>query len=54
MVFSHADPIQFLMAAFAGIDASEHERIVSLNCEEIAELSLGMPVRFKEIEAGEQ
>jgi probable phosphoglycerate mutase len=47
ILVSHADPIQFLMAAFAGLDMSEHERIVPLNCAEVVELEPGMPVPFK-------
>ena len=47
ILVSHADPIQLLMAAFAGLDVSEHERIIALDCAEIAELSLDMPLRFK-------
>ena len=52
ILVSHADPIQFLMAVFAGLDMNDQERILPLNCAEIAELKLGMPVRFKEDEAG--
>ena len=48
ILVSHADPIQFLMAAFAGLAMSDQERIVPLNCAEVAALKLGMPVRFKE------
>lgn len=40
ILVSHADPIQLLMAACAGLDASEYERIVPLDCAEIAELFL--------------
>jgi len=48
ILVSHADPIQFLMAAFAGLDMEEHDRIVPLECAEIAELSMGMALRFKD------
>ena len=47
ILVSHADPIQLLMAEFAGLDASEYERIIALDYAEIAELSLDMPLRFK-------
>ncbi len=52
ILVSHADPIQFLMAAFAGLPMNDQERIVPLNCAEIAELQLGMAVCFKEDGAG--
>ncbi len=48
MLVSHADPIQALMAAFAGIDTSEAEGIAPLDYAEIAELSLDMPLRLKD------
>ncbi len=48
MLVSHADPIQALMAAFAGIDMSESERIAPIDYAEIAELSLDMPLRLKD------
>ena len=48
ILVSHADPIQFQMGAFAGVDVSEHERIAPLGYAEIAELSLGMPLRLKD------
>ncbi len=41
ILVSHADPIQLLMAACAGLDVSEHERIAPLGYAEFAELSLG-------------
>ena len=47
VLVSHADPIQVLMAAFAGLDISEHKRIAPLDYAEIAELSLHMSLRFK-------
>ena len=47
ILVSHADPIQLLMTAFAGLDVSEYERIVALDCAEIAELSVDMSLRFK-------
>jgi broad specificity phosphatase PhoE len=46
ILVSHADPIQVLMVAFAGRDVREYERVVPLDHAEIAELSLGMPLRF--------
>lgn len=46
LLVSHADPIQFLMGAFAGLDVSEHERIAPLGYAEIAEVSLGMQLRL--------
>ncbi len=48
ILVSHADPIQSLMAAFAGLNVSEHERIMPLGYAELAELSLGMPLRYKD------
>jgi probable phosphoglycerate mutase len=48
VLVSHADPIQVLMAAFAGLDLSEHERIAPLDYAEVAELSLDMSLRFKD------
>lgn len=48
ILVSHADPIQVLMAALAGLDVSECERIALLDYAEIAELSLGMSLRFKD------
>ena len=48
ILVSHADPIQALMAAFAGIDLSEFEGIAPLDYAEIAELSLHMPLRLKD------
>ncbi len=47
VLVSHADPIQVLMAAFAGLDLSEHKRIAPLDYAEVAELSLDMSLRFK-------
>ncbi len=47
ILVSHADPIQLLMAAFAGLDVSQYERIVALDYTEIAELRYDMPLRFK-------
>lgn len=52
ILVSHADPIQFLMAAFAGLDVGEPARIIPLNCAETAELSLCMPLRFKDSRLG--
>jgi probable phosphoglycerate mutase len=51
VLVSHADPIQLLMAAFAGLDICERERIEPLHYAEIAELSLDMPVHFKDARA---
>ena len=48
VLVSHADPIQLLMAALSGLDVGKSERIAPLDYAEIAELSLGMPLRFKE------
>jgi probable phosphoglycerate mutase len=47
ILVSHADPIQLLMTAFAGLEVSEYERIIALDYAEIAELSYDMPLRFK-------
>ncbi len=47
LLVTHADPIQALMAAFAGLGADETERIVPLGYAEVAEISLGMPLKFK-------
>jgi broad specificity phosphatase PhoE len=47
ILVSHADPIQLLMTAFAGLEVSEYERIIVLDYAEIAELSYDMPLRFK-------
>jgi probable phosphoglycerate mutase len=47
ILVSHGDPIQLLMTAFAGLDASEHERIITLDYAEIAELSADTVLRFK-------
>ncbi len=47
ILVSHADPIQLLMAAFAGLDVSQYERIIALEYAEIAELRYDMPLRFK-------
>ena len=48
LLVSHADPIQALMAAFAGLELSQWERIVPLGYAEFAELYLGMPLRIRE------
>ena len=48
ILISHADPIQALMAAFAGLDMSEFEQIAPLDYAEVAELSLDMPLRLKD------
>lgn len=48
VLVSHADPIQVLMAAFAGLDLSEHKRIAPLDYAEVTELSLDMSLRFKD------
>ena len=48
VLVSHGDPIQLLMAAFAGLDLREYERIAPLQFAEIAELSLRMTLRFKD------
>ena len=48
ILVSHADPIQVLMVAFAGRDVREYERVVPLDHAEIAELSLGMSLRFRD------
>ncbi len=48
LLVSHADPIQALMAAFAGLDPSRWERIVPLGYAELAQLYLGMPLRIRE------
>ena len=45
---SHADPIQLLMAVFAGIDMNEYEQNIPLNYAQIAELTPGMTLRFKD------
>jgi probable phosphoglycerate mutase len=47
ILVSHADPIQLLMTAFAGLEVSEYERIIALDYAEIAELSFDMSLRFK-------
>jgi len=47
ILVSHADPIQLLMAALAGLDVSQSERIIALDYAEIAELRYDMPLRFK-------
>ena len=48
VLVSHADPIQVLMAAFAGLDLNEHKRIAPLDYAEVVELSLDMSLRFKD------
>ena len=54
IVVSHADPIQVLMTAFAGVGVGECERIVPLHYAEIAELTLDMPLRLKTHMKGRQ
>ena len=48
LLVTHADPIQALMAAFAGLAPGESERIVPLGYAGLAELSLGMPLRLRD------
>ena len=47
ILVSHADPIQLLMTAFAGLDVSEYERIVAPDYAEFAELRVDMPLHLK-------
>lgn len=48
ILVSHADPIQLLMAMFAGLDVSEYEQIAPLGYAEVAELYPYLPLRFKD------
>ncbi len=52
VLVSHADPIQVLMGMFAGLDVSDYKLIAPLDYAEIAEVSLGMQLRFKDGSVG--